>query len=401
MSAAACQRLDSRSNQLSEVTPRRAIARQNCLDRGWRHWKPRSHRARLYHRRLARVFARASALLLATVGLLASTGERAALAQPAPAEDRGIQATPPDERPWAAGVTAAQKARANELLAAGNELLVQNKYAEALQRYEDAIKVWDHPAIRANMVVCFINLGRTLEAYENADLALRHGEGPYKRREIYVETKNYAKLLDGQVAKLEIRCDEPGAFVTVDGQASVTCPGTNRQPVLPGTHQIVARKRGHLTFTRDLLLISGVSRRVDVQLVPLADAAITVRRWATWKPWAIAGSGAGLLLVAGALQLRARADMSRADAERDRLCGLGCDPRELPARIERLESRAILENRLAVGAAIAGSAVVITGLVGAYLNRPRTILPDESGAAPLFAPFVTGTEGGLVVQGSF
>jgi hypothetical protein len=401
MSAAACQRLHPRSNQLSEVTPRRAIAGQNGLDRRRRQRNPSFHRERLYHRRSACGFARAGALLLAGVGLLASSGKSAARAEPGPTDDRGIPETPPDERPWAAGVTAAQKARANELLAAGNELLVQNKYAEALQRYEDAIKVWDHPAIRANMVVCFINLGRTLDAYENAALALRHGQGPYKRREIYVETMNYAKLLDGQVVKLEIRCDEPDAFVTVDGQASVTCPGTNRQPVLPGTHQIVARKRGYLTFTRDLLLPSGGSTRVDVRLVPLEEAAITVRRWATWKPWAIAGSGAGLLLVAGAVQLRAGADMRRADAERDRLCGMGCDPRELPDRIERRESRAILENRLAVGAAIAGSAVVITGLVGAYLNRPRTILPDESGAAPLFAPFVTGRQAGLVVQGSF
>lgn len=394
MSAPPCQRLDPRSNQLSEVTPGRAIAGQNRFDRGWRHRSPRFHRERVYRRS-----APAGALLLAAVGLLASSGERA-LAEPAPADDRGMRSAPSDERPWTAGVTADRKARANRLLAAGNELLVRNKYAEALQRYEEAIEVWDHPAIRANMVVCFINLDRTLDAYLNAELALRHGEGPYKRREIYVETMNYARLLDRQVVKLEIRCDERDAFVTVDGQAAMTCPGTNRQAVLPGTHQIVARKRGYLTFTRDLLLPSGVTRRVDVRLVPLNEAAVTVRRWTTWKPWAIAGSGAGLLLVAGALQLRAGADIRRADAERDRLCGMGCDPRELPDRIERLESRAVLENRLAVGAAIAGGAAALTGLVGAYLNRPRTVLPDESGA-PLFAPFVTGREGGLLVQGNF
>jgi len=50
---------------------------------------------------------------------------------------------------------------------------------------------------------------------------------------------------------------------------------------------------------------------------------------------------------------------------------------------------------------VAGGAVAVTGLVWGHLNRPRTILPGESGFALRLGPLVSPTAGGLSFEGTF
>ncbi len=61
-----------------------------------------------------------------------------------------------DDQPWAAGVTDQQKAEAKTHLDEGNALFLKKSYKEALEAYRLAIKSWDHPAIRFNIVRCLI-----------------------------------------------------------------------------------------------------------------------------------------------------------------------------------------------------------------------------------------------------
>jgi hypothetical protein len=315
---------------------------------------------------------------------------------------RALPAGPPKGPPWSVGVTDAEKARATELLARGNELLVQNRHAAALEQYRLAIRVWDHPAIRANMVVCLINLGRPLEAYESALLALVYGPAPLDKPEVYAETLNYRKLLEGQIATLQLSCTGSGARVTLDGQDLLACPGRSTRRLLAGRHQLVARGRGYLSITRDFTAVGGASESIDLSLVRLEDAAHTERPWAAWKPWAVTGGGAGLVLAGGLLQLKADADMDRHDADLERLCGDdGCAGRDVPRSLSNLKSRAELENKIAIGTVITGGAVAVTGLVLVYLNRPRTVLPDEAVAGIAVAPMVTADAAGLSFGGIF
>ncbi len=375
------------------LEPARPRAQLHRRRRRRRRRQDRSRRPRLRGRRstMTRRVGRTSAAIAAVIatGLAAA---RPALADPhhpllQGEESQPLALDPATVQPWSRGISVEQKARARQLLAHGNELLVQNRYAAALEQYELAIRAWDHPAIRANMVVCFINLARPLEAYESALLALQYGPAPLDKPEVYAETQNYRKLLEGQIGVLEVSCGEPRARVTLDGQELLRCPGRTRRHVIAGRHQLVGYKTGFLTVTRDFTSAGGAAQSIDVRLVRLSDAARIERQWDPWKPWAVTASGAALMLAGGLLQLKADSDMDRHDADLERLCGgNGCAPDAIPRSVSDRKSRALLENKLAIGGIVTGGAVAVVGLVGVYLNRPRTVLPGESGAPLGVAP---------------
>src|SRR4051812_38973049 len=100
--------------------------------------------------------------------------------------------------PWVAGVSEDNKAAAKKLLAQGNELFLEHKYAEALDTFKQAIAKWDHPAIRFNIVRCLIQLDRPVDAAENLELALKYGPAPLEES-VYAEAVAYKKLLATQV----------------------------------------------------------------------------------------------------------------------------------------------------------------------------------------------------------
>ncbi len=338
---------------------------------------------------------------------LAIAGLAVLLCRPAladPARPTGSTSAPaPAVQPWSAGLTQENKARAISLLEKGNDLLVQNRYADALRQYELAIRAWDHPAIRANMVVCYINLARPVEAYESALLALQYGDAPYNKPDVYAATLNYRKVLEGQIATFDVSCSEPGARVSLDGQDLLVCPDRRTRHLLAGKHQLVARKLGFLSVTQDFNAAGGSTESMQVRMVRLADAARTERPSAAWKPWALAGGGAALAGVGGLLQLLAESDIDRYDAKLEEDCAAEgmCAPGEVSDSASRLKSRAELENRIAIGAMATGGAVVVSGLVWALFNRPRTILPDESGFALRVAPLATPGAAGLSLGGNF
>src|SRR3569623_242091 len=83
-----------------------------------------------------------------------------------------------DDQPWAVGVTDAQKAQAQKILDEGNQLFLKKDYAPALDKYKAAVAVWDHPAIRFNIVRCLIQLDRPVDASATLALALKYGAAP-------------------------------------------------------------------------------------------------------------------------------------------------------------------------------------------------------------------------------
>ncbi len=141
---------------------------------------------------------------------------------------------------------------------AGNKLFEESQYAAALSEYREALKSWDHPAIRYNAAVALINLDQPLAAYENLELALRYGDAPLAP-ETYQQALTYRKLLRGQLAELTVTCAEPGADVAIDGVPLFLAPGDAKRWVMPGAHQLIARKSGFLTQTRPITLIAGKS----------------------------------------------------------------------------------------------------------------------------------------------
>lgn len=312
---------------------------------------------------------------------------------PPPAPDEKPPPPPPPDdsaSPWAKGVTDEQKQTAGNLLAEGNDLFVQNKYREALAKYADAIAVWDHPAIRFNMVRALIALERPLEAYENLEKALAYGKAPLEDQ-VYTEALNYQTLLEGQIANIDVSCKQAGVTITVDGEKFLDCPGAKSERILPGHHEVVGQKAGFLTETQDAVLLPGVKAPIDVSLRSLTEAAVTRTRWKTWKPWAVAGGGALLAGIGVLVDLKASSDLDAFYTAVDTTCaGDGCGPHELDHTLLPEEHSALLENKIAIGMMAVGGAAVATGVVLVIMNRPHTYVPEQ----PLVTPMVTSTSAG-------
>lgn len=291
-----------------------------------------------------------------------------------------------DPQPWRVGVSAHQEQRAQKLLDAGNGLFLERKYPEALEKYRAAAAVWDHPAIRFNMVRCLIQIDKLVEAGENLKLALKYGAAPFEDG-LYSEALSYEKLLAKQIGDLDIECKQPEVAVTLDGQPLAACPMKVTRQVTPGRHQVVATKSGFVTKTIDLVVAGADRQTVDVSLVPAERTSRVVHRWPTWRPWVIFGGGLVLAGFGGLVQLQAIGNMDDYDRRIGDVCDAGCNLADIDDSKKRV---AEVLNKVAIGFISVGAATAIAGGVMLYMNRgvtvygekPRVgVIPVEGGGA--------------------
>lgn len=281
--------------------------------------------------------------------------------------------------PWKVGVTDDQKKQAKALLDEGNTLFVDKNYSDALTKYRSAIGVWDHPAIRFNVVRCLIQLQRPDEAAEELKLALKYGAAPLEEA-VYSEALAYEKLLANQVADVTIAC-KPGVKVTLDG-ADVACGAQRR--VRPGRRQVVGTQPGFLTRTFEVIAVGGETQRVEVALIPLSGAARIEHRWATWKPWVVFGGGLAVAGIGGLVELQAQANMNGYKKQVQLQCGsMPCAPGVVDAS---QRDRAKTQDAIAITVMSVGAAAAIAGGAMLYLNRGRTVYEQpvtRVGVAPV------------------
>jgi len=284
-------------------------------------------------------------------------------------------------QPWAQGVSESAKADAQKKLEAGNQLFLARKYKEALEQYTAAIKSWDHPAIRFNMVRCQILLDHLVEASDNLQLALKFGKEPLEDN-VYNEALGYQKLLETQIGELEVSCNEAqqGAQVILDGQKLMTCPAreTRRLPV--GEHGVVATKQGFMTKQLTVNIVGGKPQHVELSLLPISQSARIVHRWSGWIPWVVFGSGLVVAGVGGLLEFSAADIMHDYDGQVARDCAvMACDLNdpahaELKATYDRANTRQAIASTI-VGVGLAGAAV---GGVMLFLNRGQTVYDNSA-----------------------
>lgn len=201
-----------------------------------------------------------------------------------------------EDAPWAVGVTDEQKRVANTLLADGNTLFVAEKYADALAKYTEATRSWDHPAIRFNMVRCLIQLGRTLDASDEMERALRYGAKPLEDN-VYTEALGYQKLLANQVGTVELVCTQPKVVLRLDTEVVGECPRTVPKRLLVGRHQVLGTVDGFEPRAIEVVVSPGLAQRIEVKLEPVKRSGVGPR---FYGKLAVA-SGAGLIAIAGGL----------------------------------------------------------------------------------------------------
>jgi tetratricopeptide (TPR) repeat protein len=277
------------------------------------------------------------------------------------------------DKPWAAGISETEQATALALYTEGNSEFQAARFAQALAKYTEAIKHWDHPAIHFNMAVCLINLDQPLDAKLHLDRALAYGVEPLGA-DMYAQGITYQHSLDGQLSRVRIACKEPGATVTFDGTFAFTAPGEIDRIVMPGRHQVVATKPGFQTATEALDLLPSKSLRYDVRLVAFKAATRLERRWSPWQPYAVLAGGAGTVGLGALAYLLASNAFARYDAAVSAACPHGCDAQAAALfQLDVRKQRGDVEQDVAFSLFAVGGAAVITGVVGIVLNQPRAV----------------------------
>ncbi len=296
--------------------------------------------------------------------------EAAASASAAEADD--------EPRPWAVGVSPVSQKRALELYKAGNTQLNATRFVQAVANYREAIEHWDHPGIHYNLTLALIHLEQPLDAYKSVQKALRYGAQALERDE-YQQALNYRSLLEQQVVHMEVTCEEPGAKVFIDGKEIFVAPGKSQQILLPGEHQIVASKPGFVTVTKALLLLPGKRQSVAIQLFRADDmVTVTERRWSPWSPWVAVGAGLAMGVGSGVLHVLSRRNFADYDEQFAVACPGGCPGGRGPEPVEALRERAVQQRGIAITGYVAGTAVLVTGMVMVYLNRPYQVRKERS-----------------------
>ncbi|MFH2010649.1 MAG: tetratricopeptide repeat protein [bacterium] len=296
-------------------------------------------------------------------------------AAPGPAETSPRDAAPRPAaarpvKPWAKGVSAADRSKALALYKEGNKHFEDSQYKEALARYLQAVKLWDHPAIRYNIAECYVNLERPLAAHRNLKRALRFGEAGLKTH--YKQARTYLRLLSGRLGRIEVACREPGAKVTLDGVLLFTAPGKARRTVQVGKHVVVVSKPKFLTETRTLTVLPRKTIRLNLAPLPLRTIIKMKRRWKRWIPWTVLVSGAVVAAAVGVpLIVLAKSSFNKYDTNFETECSNGCFPSERSgAQADLLpQARNMRDSGIAL-VAISG-AVIAAGVTLVLLNQPR------------------------------
>jgi hypothetical protein len=288
-------------------------------------------------------------------------------------------------RPWSIGVSPQQQKRAETLYQEGNRDFTNGFLAAAVAKYRAALQHWNHPGIHYNLALALISLDRPIEAYQSIVAALGHGTDALLPEE-YQRAIDHKRELRRQIAVVEVVCEEPYTAVTLDGKPLFTGPGRVTTMVLPGRHQVVASKTGYLTTTRAFKLAGAERTRLELRPVAAYQPSKQFQH-RTWPQWAVTGLGLGAGAAAVMLHWQFRVDSDRLSDTFRTKCPNGCPdyPEELVPLRERLE----WQRNVAYAGYAAAGALLTTGAVLMYLDRPQT---TKAGARqePVHLSFAAG-----------
>jgi tetratricopeptide (TPR) repeat protein len=285
------------------------------------------------------------------------------------------------DSPWSQGVSAEDRQAARKLLLEGNRLFWIPLYAKAAEQYIAALSKWKHPAIYFNLAIAQLNLGKEIEARENLEHALEHGEAPLGAKRFREAQKQLAEVRR-QIGRIRVICRTPGAEVTLDGITLFIGPGSYEGWVKAKTHELTAKKAGYLSEARRVAVLPERLQDIELKLVTLSQATDANRRWAAWKPWIVVAAGGAVAAAGGVLHGLSARDFNGYDAGFLKLeCAAPSETRSTPGCTEeqiRPDLRDQLnlarrEQSIAVGAYVVGGASIAVGVVLLYLNRPRLI----------------------------
>jgi len=307
----------------------------------------------------------------------------------------GLSVARAEDKPWAAGVSKDRQKQALALYTEGNGYFEQDLYPDALKRFEAALAVWDHPAIRYNAALSAMHLDRTEQALDHLIQALRFGAAPFTP-EIYKEALNHQKQLGNQLGEIEVTTREP-LEIRIDGQLVLEGAGTVSRRMKIGSHQIVATRPGYLTDTRTIALEPRGKASETFALKKPAVARRLVRRWPQWKPYAVALAGGVITAGAGLpLYFVTRGKFGDFDDAVVRFHAMYPAGTPLGPDEQAIEDKAKGWRAATVSVFAVGGVVLATGVALVVMNQPRP------GPLPTtITPQLGSDRAGLVISGSW
>ncbi len=271
------------------------------------------------------------------------------------------------ERPWARGVSAESQKKALELFGQGNSELKDSLFVQAAATYRDALAHWDHPAIHYNLVLALLNLDQPVEVLRHLEAAMRYGEAPLDADK-FAQARSYKRLVEGQLSRVDIQCDVPGAKVVMDGRPLFTGPGRHEGWVRAGPHTIVASADGYLTRQISQSLPAGQVTVVKLELFSAHELTAYRRRFPVWLPWTALATGVAVAAGGGYLHAGARGDFKSYDQSIID-CG-GCVPgSDIAETLQRGRTR----QGVAIGSYALGGGIIAAGAALLYFNKPELV----------------------------
>ncbi len=285
-------------------------------------------------------------------------------------------------RAWAVGVPIDAQIRAKQLFAEGTEFLLRSLEEQAIAKYKEALKHWNHPGIHYNYAVALSTQDRALETREHLLEALRYEDkGPLDKLEVE-QARRYLKLVEASLALVDIRSNQPGVVVSLNGQQVFTGPGRHYKFIDPDEYLVSATKPGYIPQERRLAFLPGKENKVELRLYSEQELTRYKRRWAMWAPVTVTSLGALAAIGGGAAWFIADNKYDEYDSEISSRCPTGCaadDP--ALASLQSNKDSADTYNAFAMPLVIGGGVGLAAGVVLLYLNRAEAyqISPQEAG----------------------
>lgn len=298
-----------------------------------------------------------------------------------------------DDRPWAKDVPEPEQKEALRLYDLGNKSFEDSEYKPALEKYEQALAHWKHPAIYFNAAVCLFNLDRVVEAYDYIEKALAYGDAPFDKK-LYKQARDYEKLLAPQVTELEVVCKQSGAEITLDGETLIkNCPAAeSRKLLVSREHTIVGKKPGYEPQTiGPIKLGPGAKKTIEIVLRP-AEKGHLVRRWPKAVPWYVVAGGGVVALSSFVPLYFASKHIESYDIAVGKQCPMGCPASAVPD-LQALEDKGKTDFTIARVLFVGGGAIAAVGFAMVVLNQPRLE------HAPVVAPAIGPGTAGVTISG--
>jgi hypothetical protein len=303
--------------------------------------------------------------------------------------------------PWA-NTTAEKKLKAQELFDEGNAAMSDGLFPKAAEKYREALTHWDHPGIHYNLALALVNLDQPVEMHAALEKALVYGSEPLGGEERFARAKDFKKLVEDDLVRVEYTVSEPGSVLLLDGKEVLQGPGTYKAMIREGEHAIAARAAGYAPTQLNLKLLGGETSRMELELFTDAELTGETRRMPVWVPYTVLGAGVVLGGVAVWQHTSAKSGfedydqaIERCSSEPGNTTG-GCNPD--PATFD-LKSTAESQQTLATTMYVAGGVALAAGVVLVILNRPTSYRIDplekqtkggEVSVTPVFGPDMAG-----------